>query len=88
MNPDLKLTGKLMLDERPMPMEMAVKTAHMVVISLQLASRHPAISDELKHRIEDAGRFLQGHIVDIHPEASALLEMGWHPIFDRDGDDY
>lgn len=83
----LGIMRKVMPDEKPLLLEMRVREAWFMVSALQLASRHPAMSDAQKAQLLVVGQQLQDAIVERHPEAEVVLEMGWDEQYDVEGED-
>lgn len=59
-------------------------TASCIVAQLQLASRHPRNTGPSRQIAELFARELQARIVEVAPENTATLEMGWNPDFDTE----
>jgi len=57
---------------------------NILIDNLQLANRHPGISDMMKAHVERIARKFQAAIVEKHPQADTLIEMGWNTHFDVD----
>jgi hypothetical protein len=66
-----------MSDETVLPVEIDIQSAWFLVSGLQLAIRHPDISDEQRAVLVSIGRTFQGAIEALHPEAHEALELGW-----------
>lgn len=74
---------RVLSDRRPLDCQIDVADAWTLVSALQLATRHPGISGEMRDAIEYVARQFQNAIVDEHPDAGPVLEMGWNPALDR-----
>lgn len=78
----LGIMRKVMPDETPLLLEMRIREAWFLVSALQLASRHPDMSAPQKAQLTVVGQQIQDAIVERHPEAEAVLEMGWDEQYD------
>lgn len=78
----LGITRRVMSDDRVLPVEISIKEAWLLISGLQLATRHPEISEHMRNALTDIARQFQGAITDLHPEAQAPLEMGWNSAHD------
>lgn len=78
----LGIMRKVMPDERLLLLDMRIRDAWFLVSALQLASRHPEMGAAQKARMIAVGQQLQDAIVERHPEAEAVLEMGWDEQYD------
>lgn len=78
----LAIVTKCMQDTDPMLVSIRVQEAWILVSALQLTHRHTGIGEKLKFQIESLARNFQDAIVELHPEAEELLEMGWSEEFD------
>lgn len=81
-----EVTERVMLDKTPLTVDIDIQSAWMLVSALQLTTRHPEISDVMKGILTKIARQFQGRIVETHPEAEELLEMGWNEAYDVDED--
>ena len=70
------------LNQRIGPVEIDVTTAICLIAQLQLATRHPENIGPSRQVAEAFARVLQQQVVEVAPEAAAILEMGWNPDFD------
>lgn len=77
---------KAMTDTTMLPVEIQISNAWMVVNALQLAARHPALNAYMRASMEQTGRLFQAAIVERHPDAGPLLEMGWNEAYDVPND--
>jgi hypothetical protein len=82
-----EITGRVMRDESPLSVTLSIMEAWILVSNLQLANRHPGISDAMKGYVKKIAKRLEAAIVEKHPEAEPLIEMGWNSQFDVDRDD-
>lgn len=57
-------------------------TACCVIAQLQLATRAPRNTGPSREVAEGFARELQQRVIEVAPENSAILEMGWNPDFD------
>ena len=83
----VELTAKVMSDETPLPVTIQIKEAWMLISGMQLCSRHPGLSRIMRDSLEHIGRQFQQSIVELHPEANPLINMGWDERFDVDRSD-
>lgn len=80
----VEITAKVMTDDTLLPVSIHIKEAWMLIGGLQLATRHPGLSPVMRAALENIARQFQLSIVDLHPEAKPLLDMGWDERFDVD----
>jgi len=80
----MKITGQVMRDKSPLTVSLSIMEAWVLVSNLQLAHRHPGTSDAMKEYVQTIAKRFEAAIVEIHPEAEPLIEMGWNPQFDVD----
>lgn len=73
-----------MSDKTPLQVDIDIMSAWLLISGLQLAVKHPGISVHMKKHLTRIGRAFQARIVEHHPEAEELLEMGWNSEFDVD----
>jgi hypothetical protein len=68
----------------PIHVEVDQLAAFQLIGVLQLAWRHPGLSDELRQTIEEFGRGLQrAYDGPETPQLALTIEQGWHREFDR-----
>lgn len=79
----MRIARRVMRDETPLNLTITISNAWILVSALQLATRHPVMGQPLRQHLEHIARQLQAAIVERHPEAEALLEMGWQPEHDQ-----
>lgn len=79
----IRIAGNVMRDRTPIALTITIRDAWLLVSGLQLATRHPEIDPTTKTFLEALARQFQGVIVEAHPEAGELLEMGWNQNFDQ-----
>lgn len=53
-----------------------------LIAQVQLACRHRGNNGASREIAEEFARKLQEQVVQVAPENSAILEMGWNPDFD------
>lgn len=82
MTEEQKLMLKALQDNRIITAEIDVKTAVCIVMSLQLAWRHPAISEWLKAEIQSFSSAFEMGIDIFVPGMFDLLEKGWDTAYD------
>lgn len=82
----LQTTAKVMTDKTPLSLTIRIQDAWLLVSGLQLATRHPGVTDQMKELLEAIARQFQGAIVQAHPEAHPLLEMGWDSTYDMESE--
>lgn len=82
MTDDERLVMDILNDDRSIMLETEIKTAYIMVATLQLATRHPHISDWLVSEVLGVGRAIQKGIDMAHPGAYDLLEKGWNSDYD------
>lgn len=80
-------TAKVMSDKTPLSLTIQIRDAWLLVSGLQLATRHPMVTEPMKGLLETIARQFQGVIVKAHPEAQPLLEMGWDSEYDVESED-
>lgn len=68
-----------MSDETPLPVTISIKQAWLLISGLQLAVRHPEMSDLMRQDLEHIGKQFQQPIIELHPECYLLIEHGWIP---------
>lgn len=82
MTEEQKLMLKALQDSRRFAAEIEVRSAVCLVLSMQLAFRHPLISDWLKDEIITLAQPFQAG-VDLHVDGMwELLEQGWDTSLD------
>lgn len=62
--------------------DLDVLTAMSVIAQIQLAARHLKNNGATKEIAEKSARELQAMVIEVAPENSELIEMGWNPDFD------
>jgi hypothetical protein len=68
----------------PIPVEIDQFAGFQLIGALQLAWRHPDLSDMQRKTIESFGRGLQSfYDTPLTPQLALTLEQGWHREFDR-----
>lgn len=81
---DQKLALKILQDNRQLGVVLDVATAYCIVAALQLATRHPSMSDWMKDEIKQAATGIQAGIDLYQDGAFDLLDKGWNPDNDID----
>ncbi|GAB3435152.1 hypothetical protein [Flindersiella endophytica] len=69
-------------DMPPVKLENERADLHAIVTFLQLASRHPSLSEGQHIELIQIGRRLQAIVCDT-PEMLAFTDMGWNPQHDQ-----
>lgn len=80
----IQQVAHIMSDETPLDLKIRIRELWLVISALQLANRHPGISQFMTDALEYIARQFQDIIEDHHPEACQLIEMGWHSEHDVD----
>ncbi len=75
---------KVMKDDTPLTVTIDIMQAWILVSGLQLLCRHPLVSQHMKDIWTHSGRQFQEAILEVHPDAEELMEMGWNEDFDVD----
>lgn len=84
MNEDqaLEITKRVMSDTKPIRLTINIMELWMIVGHLQLASRHPSLSDTLQQFVRHTCDQFIDAIAAKYPEAREVLEMGYDPTHD------
>ncbi len=80
----VEILKEVMSDDSPLTVKMDIMQAWMLVSGLQLLTRHPEVNQQLKDMWTHTARQFQEAILEQHPEAEELIEMGWNTDFDVD----
>lgn len=80
----LEVLQKVMSDDTTIELEIDIMQAWLLVCGLQLLTRHPEVSQQMKDIWTHTAREFQEVILEVHPEAEELIEMGWNEDFDVD----
>lgn len=80
----VEITAKVMSDKTPLQVDIDIMSAWLLVSSLQLAVKHPGLSNPMKTMLTRIARTFQARIAEHHPEADELLNMGWNEAYDVD----
>lgn len=75
-----------MQDTAPLTVTITIADAWFLVSALQMATRHPALSREMKKKITQGARQFEKAIAQRHPDAEEALVMGWDERFDVEKD--
>jgi hypothetical protein len=78
----MQLVAAAMSNDTTLQINIQIKEAWMIVSAMQLASRHPDLSTNMKTAFEHIARQYQAAITAVHPEVHEVLEMGWNPDYD------
>lgn len=78
----IAITGRVMSDETPLLVEIRITDAWMLVSALQLCTRHPGLSKPMRKHITHVAMQFRDAIVERHPDAEIVLEMGWDSDYD------
>ena len=76
------VVAAVMSDHQPLNVHIDIMQTWLLISAIQLATRHPGLNTTTKTHLTQTGRAFQQAIVDYHPEAAELIEMGWHSEFD------
>lgn len=79
---DIATVAAVMSDATPLPVIINITQAWLLISGLQLACRHPGVSNYTKTQWELIGRQFHDSITMLHPEADSLLERGWDADYD------
>lgn len=77
-----EIAGRVMQDRSLVTININVMELWLVVSNLQLASRHPGISQVMKDHIRHIGDQMINAICVFHPDAREPLDMGWDTQYD------
>lgn len=80
----LELTAEIMTDTALLPVTIQIKEAWMLIGGLQLSTRHPGLSKVMRESLVSIAQQFQAAIVERHPGANPLLNMGWDEHFDAE----
>jgi len=83
----LEISAPIMRDKRPLSVNIQIRDAWILVGGLQLATRHPELTEPMKSMLGVIARHFQGAITRLYPEAQPLLEMGWDSEYDVESED-
>ena len=75
----------ILSDKTPINVQLTVALQWMLVSGIQTAVRHPEMDAYTLQALRSTARQFQGNIVQRHPDAGAILEMGWNPNYDYTG---
>lgn len=76
-------TARVMQDRTPLNVHIEIRQAWLIVSVLQLAWRHPNLSEPMRASLVEIADQFQIPIVERHPDAEELLQMGWYTENDR-----
>lgn len=82
----IEITKKVMSDKSPLMVDIDIMSAWLLVSGLQLTVKHPALSEHMKKALTGLAHQFQARIIEVHPEAEELIEMGWNEAYDVDED--
>lgn len=71
----------LFTDETIIPVHIDPGSAFTLVSALQVAWRHPELSEHMADRIQEIARLFQGRVVELYPELELFIEAGWYEEF-------
>lgn len=77
-----EVAHQVMTDRQPLAVSITIAECWLLISGLQLCNRHPELSPIMRRQLEQIGRQFQQAIVDTHPDATELIEMGWNAEFD------
>ncbi len=78
----IRVTSEVLTDETDLVVEMKIMHAWLLISALQLATRHPDLSDYMVTMLVTIANQFEEAIIDLHPGAQRLIEMGWDSTFD------
>jgi hypothetical protein len=73
----------ILSDAEPVTVNITIRQEWMILANIQLAARHPDMNEANKARLVQIAEQLEAHLLESHPQAQALIGMGWNPEFDR-----
>lgn len=82
----LEVTAKVMSDATLLPLTIQIKEAWLLVSELQFLTRNPNLGKPTLAIFAHIAKQFQQAIVELHPEANPLIEMGWDERFDVEKD--
>ncbi len=72
-----RLFRPIVMDTATLPVLMEVRQALFVLDAIQFSITRTDMPDSMKQELVHMGRRLQDRIAQLHPEARAMLEIGW-----------
>lgn len=72
----------IMRDEEPQTIPLTMRDLWMIVGAVQLVIRHPEVSGDVVKICAQAAQQIQERIIEHHPDAWLLLQMGWDERYD------
>ncbi len=78
----VKRAVPIMGDTTDLPVTLQINQTWLVIISIQAATRHPDLPASTNTELTAMAKNLQSAIVQTHPEAMPLLELGWDEKYD------
>lgn len=78
----LAIIGAVLTDKQPLQVNIRIQEAWLIVSAIQLASRHPGIGEAQRGALIDIAEQIAAPIIERHPDAASVIEMGWDPTHD------
>ena len=72
----------IMGDYEPLELSITIRDAFEIVGGIQLCSRHPDVPQDLMAMCIQAALQIQERVIEHHPDAWAVMQMGWDPASD------
>lgn len=73
----------IMEDAQEMQIALTMRDLWMIVGAVQLVTRHPEANGEALRLATETARLMQARIIEHHPDAWLLLQMGWDERYDQ-----
>lgn len=78
----LDIFNRIMADKTRVMVRVDVHQAWLTISCAQLVTRHPDLNDEVKTEVVNMAHQFQDAIVELHPGAEQLIQMGWDTSYD------
>ena len=72
-----QISRQIVSDKAPLPIEVSAREAWLLVLTLQTCARSTAFSAKTSSILTGVAMKFQDAIVERHPDAELVLEMGW-----------
>ena len=82
----MEIIKKVMSDKTVVPIQIDISDAWLLLSALQLVYRHPELSQFMKDAIFAYGDKFAERIIENHPAAAPLIQMGWDVSYDVEAD--
>lgn len=79
----IEIGSRVMADMTRLEVNIDIRSAWLLVSLLQLASRHPGISQDMDRFARQIAMQFQNSVTERHPEAAPLFQLGWNKQLDR-----